>query len=137
MDAFLYTHVAYEESMAFDQTRRIRPDTLQEDRIAFIAVQNLRGYTPANTSYTPDQIGAAYAVMEDARVAEINAQNALDAARAAVIRAEWAFHNAMLGAKDQVIAQYGADSDAVQSLGLKRKSERKRPARRAVAAKAE
>jgi len=27
-------------------------------------------------------------------------------------------HNAMLGVKEQVVAQYGDDSDAVQSLGL-------------------
>jgi len=38
-----------------------------------------------------------------------------------------ALHNAILGAKTQVLAQYGADSDAIQSLGLKKKSERKRP----------
>ncbi|HEY0733309.1 MAG TPA: hypothetical protein VGD69_00260 [Herpetosiphonaceae bacterium] len=121
--------------MAYNQNRRIRPDTLQEDRDALIAVQNLRGYTPANTSYAPDQLQTAYAAMEQARAAEITAQNALDAARAASIRAEWNFHNAMLGVKDQVIAQYGADSDAVASLGLKRKSERKRPARRTTTTK--
>jgi len=30
-----------------------------------------------------------------------------------------------LGAKSQVIAEYGVDSDQVQALGLKKKSERK------------
>ena len=34
----------------------------------------------------------------------------------------------------QVIAQYGPDSAAVQLLGLKRKSERRRPVRRSAAA---
>jgi hypothetical protein len=121
--------------MAFDQTRRIRPVVLDEDRDALIAVQNLHGYIPANTAYAPDQLQTAYTALEAARAAEINAQNALDAARAATIRAEWNFHNGMLGVKDQVIAQYGADSDAVASLGLKRKSERKRPARRSTTAK--
>jgi hypothetical protein len=52
---------------------------------------------------------------------------AMDAARAA----EWAFHNAMLGVKDQVIAQFGKDSNEVQALGLKKKSERKAPGPRA------
>ena len=75
--------------------------------------------------------------MEAARAAEIIAQNALNTARDAAIRAERSFHNAILGAKDQVIAQYGADSDAVQSLGLKKKSDRKRPGRRGLAAKSE
>jgi hypothetical protein len=36
----------------------------------------------------------------------------------------------MLGVKAQVIAQYGHDSDEVQSLGLKKKSEHKRPTRK-------
>jgi len=53
--------------------------------------------------------------------------------------AEWEFHNMLLGVKDQVIAQYGKDSDQVstrstyqvQALGLKKKSERKAPARKA------
>jgi hypothetical protein len=34
----------------------------------------------------------------------------------------------------QVIAQYGPDSNAVQLVGRKRKSERKRPVRRAAVA---
>lgn len=122
--------------MALDQNRRIRSNVLDEDHDALIAVQNMRGYTPAHAAYAPEQLQTAYAALEAARADEINAQNALAAARAATIRAEWVFHNAMLGVKDQVIAQYGADSDAVASLGLKRKSERKRPARRSTTAKA-
>jgi hypothetical protein len=42
----------------------------------------------------------------------------------------------MLGVKEQVVTQYGDDSDALQSLGLTKKSERKSPARRAQTAKA-
>ena len=34
-----------------------------------------------------------------------------------------------LGVKDQVIAQYGPDSDQVAALGLKKKSNRKAPTR--------
>jgi len=67
--------------------------------------------------------------MKSAQEAETNAQNALAAARDSVTAAEWCFHNLMLGVKDQVIAQYGKDSDQVQSLGLKKKSERKAPRR--------
>jgi hypothetical protein len=40
----------------------------------------------------------------------------------------------MLGVKTQVVAQYGDNSDQVQALGLKKKSERKKPARKAKAA---
>jgi hypothetical protein len=46
------------------------------------------------------------------------------------VAAEWEFHNLMLGAKDQVIAQFGRDSNEVQAIGLKKSSERKAPQRR-------
>jgi len=42
--------------------------------------------------------------METARQAEINAESALKAARDAANQAEWEFHDAVLGAKDQVIS---------------------------------
>lgn len=116
--------------MAQFENRRIRPDVLQADRDALIAVQNMPGYTPSNVAYTLPILGDALNNMEAARNAEINAQNALNAARDAAIAAEWTFHNALLGAKDQVIAQFGPDSDEVQAMGLKKKSDRKRPMRR-------
>jgi hypothetical protein len=45
-------------------------------------------------------------------------------------QAERRFHNAMLDAKTQVITQYGANSDEVQALGLKKRSEYKKSIRR-------
>jgi hypothetical protein len=71
--------------------------------------------------------------MEEARQAEVRALQALAAARDAAAAAEWAFHEGILGARAQVLAQYGPDSNAIQLLGLKKKSERKRPARRVPA----
>jgi hypothetical protein len=53
-----------------------------------------------------------------------------EAARAA----EWEFHNTMLAVKEQVIAQFGKNSDQVQALGLKKKSEYKAPTRKAKGA---
>ena len=113
--------------MAKDQTQRIRPHQLQADREAHIALQALGDYRPANSAYTADKIGALLATMQAMQEAEVNAANALAAARDTATAAEWDFHNAMLGVKDQIIAQYGVDSDQVQSLGLKKKSEHKRP----------
>ena len=60
---------------------------------------------------------------------EPRAQNAPDAARDAAIASQWEHHNLILGVKAQANAQFGADSDEVASLGLKKKSERKAPAR--------
>ncbi|HEX9374309.1 MAG TPA: hypothetical protein VF897_25060 [Roseiflexaceae bacterium] len=110
--------------------RRIRPDDLESDRNALVAIQALDGYTPINPAYRADALAALNAACAEAQQAEIRAQNALAAARNAAIAAEQTFHGAMLGAKVQVIAQFGDDSDAVASLGMKRKSERKRPVAR-------
>jgi hypothetical protein len=54
----------------------------------------------------------------------------LGGAHDATTAAAWALHKAVLGAKSQVIAQFGPDSNAVAALGLKKKSEYRRPPRR-------
>jgi hypothetical protein len=45
------------------------------------------------------------------------------------VEKQWAFHNLMLRAKDQVRAQFGRDSNEVQALNLKKTSEYKAPQR--------
>ncbi len=118
---------------AKNQTRRLRPIQLQADQNALTAIQALSDYQPANPAYRAEKLGAALSSMQAAQQAEINAANALASARDAAVAAEWSFHNAMLGTKTQVVAQYGDDSDQAQALGLKKKSERKAPVRRAKA----
>ncbi len=116
--------------MAKDQTVRIRPAALAADHDVYTAVQSFGNYQPANPAYSLEKLGAALTAMQTAQKDEVNAQNALDAARDAATAAEWESHNVALGVKDQVVAQYGKDSDQVQALGLKKKSERKSPARK-------
>lgn len=64
---------------------------------------------------------------------EAQKQADLDAARDDATAAEWDFHNGILGAKDQVIAQFGDDSNEVQGVGLKKKSDYKSPQTKAPA----
>jgi hypothetical protein len=52
-------------------------------------------------------------------------QDSVDASRAA----EWAFHNAVLAMKEVVRGQFGSDSNEARAVGLKKKSDRKRPVR--------
>ena len=120
------------QKMAKDQTRRLRPIQLQADQDALTAIQNLGDYQPANPAYKAEKLGTALSSMQSAQQAEVNAANALAAARDSAVAAEWGFHNAMLGVKEQVVAQYGNDSDAVQSLGLTKKSERKSHVRKKI-----
>ena len=120
--------------MAKNQTARVRPDVLKADEAAQTALQAIPDYAPANPAFSKTAVTGGFQDYQAAQQAEINAQNTLDAARDAAAKAEWGFHNAMLGVKAQVIAQYGDDSDQAQALGLKKKSERKSPTRKAKAA---
>lgn len=113
---------------------RIKTDTLEADRDALAALEHMPHYAPANPAFAHPYLAETLARMEAARSAEKAAQRALDAARDAAATAEWDFHNAMLGAKQQVIAQFGDDSNEIQALGLKKKSERRRPPGRRRAA---
>ncbi len=70
--------------------------------------------------------------MTQARQGEIRAAQALERARNAAVAAEWGLHNTLLMAKNEVRVQYGDDSDAIQAVGLKKRSERRRPIRSAA-----
>ena len=112
-------------------SRRLSRAEVRAARSALIGLQSLPDYAPANSAYSADRLARLGQAMEEARQDEVRAVQALSAARSAAKRAEWAVQEGLLGAKAQVIAQFGPDSDAVQLLGLKRKSERRRPTRRA------
>jgi hypothetical protein len=119
--------------MAKNQAIRIRPTALQADLDALTALRTFSDYTPANSAYALTALGIALTQMQSGQDDELAAQNALASSRDSAASAEWGFHNLMLGVKDQVIAQYGKDSDEVQSLGLKKKSEYKAPKRKVKA----
>ncbi|MDZ4720028.1 MAG: hypothetical protein SH847_16375 [Roseiflexaceae bacterium] len=108
----------------------LAPDTLDADRAALLALRDLTDYTAVNPLYATESLISLAQAMDRALQATQRARKALAAARDAEIAATREFHNAIIGAKAAVIAQYGNDSPAVQAIGLKKKSERKRPSRR-------
>jgi small-conductance mechanosensitive channel len=116
--------------MAKNQTRPVRPALLAADRDAFDALQGIENYAPANQAYTVANVKALRDRLDEAQREATQAQAEADAKRDAEVAAAWAFHNAMLGVKVQVNAQFGSDSDQVASLGMKKRSEYKRPVRR-------
>ena len=111
--------------MAKNQTRRIAPSVLQADRQAFAALQAITNYTPANPAYAVAAIQSTADGMEAKQTLESQAAAAFDTARDNAAAAEWDFHNALLGAKAQVDAQFGDNSNEHQSLGQKKKEEYK------------
>jgi hypothetical protein len=112
---------------------RVSPTTLAADREAVQALQDLLDYTPRNPAHSTPALQQLEAELTQAEQAEGRARRALDEARDMVDTLARRFHNAVLGAKTEVIVQYGTDSLAVEKVGLKRKSERKRPSRRTAA----
>ena len=120
--------------MAKDETKRIRPSTLQADRDTLAAIFGVTGYTPANADYAVARLQAASNDMDTAQKIEMQKFGEADAARDDAAAAEWAFHNVILGAKHQVKAQFGDDSNEWQSLGQTKKSEFAKPAARSKAA---
>lgn len=116
--------------MAKNQTRRLTSSVLSADREAFDALQGIASYAPANQAYKTETIKAARDRMDDLLREATQAEAAAVAKRDAATAGEWDFHNSMLGAKVQVEAQFGSDSDEYASLGNKKKSEYKSPTRR-------
>jgi hypothetical protein len=110
----------------------LSPVKIEADESGFAALQAITNYTPINPTYSLDAVRTAHSELENLRRAEAQAQAALAAARDGAVAKEWEFHNLMLGVKEQIIAQFGKDSNEVQALGLKRKSDYKPPTRRSV-----
>lgn len=120
--------------MAKNQNDRIRPAQLQADLDTLTAMRSFSDYTPANPAFALQKLESGLTGMKSAQDAELAAQNTLASARDSAAAAEWELHDLLLGAKDQVVAQYGSHSDQVQSLGLKKKSEYKAPKHKVKAA---
>lgn len=116
--------------MASNETKRIKPEVLDQDEAALEALATVTGYTPVKAECATQAVTARHDALRTAQAAEVQAQAALDAARDNAVALEWEFHNLMLTVKDQVAAQFGRDSNEYQALGLKKKSERKAPTRK-------
>jgi hypothetical protein len=116
--------------MAHNQTIRIRPAVLQNDLNTLAAIAGIETYNPSNTDCKVENLQTAATSMTAAEDEEIRSQGIAMEKRDDAASKEWEFHNLILAAKAQVIAQYGDDSSEVQKLGLKKKSEYRAPARR-------
>jgi cell division septation protein DedD len=116
--------------MAKNQNRRLDAPVRKADEDALRALRAIGDYQPLNPAYNLEALTAKHESVRRALETELDAQDALAAARDAAVAALWDYHNAILGAKEQAIAQYGSSSDQVASLGLKKKSERKTPVRK-------
>lgn len=116
--------------MAGNRPTPVRPEDIAADREILINLQLLTDYNPANPAASIANLQELAAALDRAEEAEVVARRALALARERLVAAKAAFHEAILGAKIQVVAQFGDDSPALHAVGRKRKSERSRPVRK-------
>lgn len=116
--------------MAKNESKRLRPAQVQTNKENFAALKGIQNYTPANPAYSVPALTAADTELNNATQLEAQTAAAAAAARDDAVAKEWAQHNLMLGARDQVVAQFGRDSNEAQAVGLKKKSEYKSPGRK-------
>jgi len=113
--------------MSVDKSKRLDKKIVTNDKNTFANLKTVNGYAPANKNFEVAKGTPLSTELETKREVEAQAKSAAKAARDNAKESEWQFHDFILGAKRQVAAQFGDDSNEYQSLGLKKKSERKRP----------
>ncbi|MDZ7952012.1 MAG: hypothetical protein RMY16_17250 [Nostoc sp. DedQUE12b] len=113
-----------------DTTRRLRLQTISQDVTSFHGLQTVSNYDTSRSNASVANIQQAYQAMLALQQAETEKLALYRAAVDAARLAEWEFHNAVLAMKEVVRGQYGSDSDQAQAVGLKKKSNRRRPTRK-------
>jgi hypothetical protein len=117
-----------------DRTRRLSPHLISQDIDSLHGLQTVTSYDTPRTDASRTKLQEAYQAMLTQQQAETEKLTLYRAAADAARLAEWEFHNTVLAMKEVVRGQYGTDSDEAQAVGLKKKSERKRPSRKKMVA---
>jgi len=117
-----------------DTTRRLRPQVISQDVDSLHGLQTISAYETSRADATAANLQQAYQAMLTTQQAETEKLTLYRAAADAARLAEWEFHNAVIAMKEVVRGQYGSDSDQAQAVGLKKKSDRKRPSRKKLVA---
>jgi len=110
-----------------DKTRRLPPQAISQDVTSWHGLQTISSYDTSRTDASVDKLQQAYQAMLAQQQAETEKLTLYRAALDAARLAEWEFHNTVLAMKEVIRGQYGSDSDQAQAVGLKKKSDRKRP----------
>ena len=116
--------------MAKQETKRVPPKVHAKDLELYSALKSITRYAPVNPAYTQEKMDILHGNVLAARDVIAAAEGAIEAARDDYVAAQWDLHNGMLGAKSQVIAQFGINSNEVQAMQLKKKTEYKAPKRK-------
>ncbi|WP_414513350.1 hypothetical protein [Nostoc sp. PCC 9305] len=113
-----------------DKTRRLPSQSISQDITSLHGLQTVSTYNTTRADASVANLQQAYQTMLAQQQAETEKLTLYRAAADAARLAEWEFHNAVLAMKEVIRGQYGSDSDQAQAVGLKKKSDRKRPSRK-------
>ncbi len=91
--------------------------------VVFAYVTLKPNYVPVNKDVELNKVETIHSNMLAAQEQRMLLENQLKAQTDKCAIAEHAFHDAMLEVKAQVKALYGSDSDELNSLGIKKKSD--------------
>lgn len=112
-----------------DSKRRLTQRLIQRDIEALNGLNAVPDYQTNRAEATPTALQLAYQKMLTQQQLETERLALYRAAVDATQQAELEFHNAVLAMKEVIRGQFGSDSDAARAVGLKKKSDRKRPVR--------
>lgn len=115
-----------------DFSRRVSAKTVSADIESFHGLGAVPNYIPVRNEATPEALKAAYEAMVVKQRQEIELIAKTKAAADAARQAEVEFHDAVMAMKESVRGQFGPNSDEVQAIGYKKKSEYKRHQRRSA-----
>jgi hypothetical protein len=91
-------------------------------------------YQPLDANLRTEHLTQLQATLSQAVQSRMALEVALDNARTIEAETSHMYHDLVVRSRAHVGVQYGPDSAAIALVGLKRKSERKRPVRRKAAA---
>jgi len=111
--------------MARNENRRLTPGEVAKDIEIYNAVKDMGSYAPTNPEYSPPSLLTKHTTLTTAQTESAQADATAAAKRDNLVAAQWDFHNGVLGAKTSVIAQYSPNSNEVQAVQLKKKTEYK------------
>jgi hypothetical protein len=109
--------------------RRLSPQIIDQDVDSLNGLKTVTSYKTSRSEATSETLQQAYQTMLVQQQSETEKLALYRAASDAARLAEWEFHNSVLAMKEVVRGQFGSNSDEAQAVGLKKKSDRKRPTR--------
>ncbi len=105
--------------------KRLTKKALLEDQEIYASLQGIADYNPSNKDYSLANVTASRTDMGASQTDEAQKLDAYEGAKDISTTKERDFHNMILGAKTQVKAQFGENSNEFQALGMKKKEEYK------------